>query len=119
MSISRAAAERVEARQADPYTIIDDLVGQIARPAADWQSARIDHLGIAVRSLDRALTFYERSARARFRLSRNGSPEKGERRHAPGRAAPASNCWRPPAPDSVIAKFIGKRGEGCIMSRSR
>ncbi len=46
----QAAAEEVAARRSDPYTIVDDWIGQ---PGSG--KFEIDHLGIAVRSLDAAL----------------------------------------------------------------
>jgi methylmalonyl-CoA epimerase len=72
---------------------------------------RIDHLGIAVRSLDAALAFYEKQLGFSAGLRETVEHEKvhvvmlpaGESRIELLEASDA---------DSVIAKFIDKRGEG-------
>jgi methylmalonyl-CoA epimerase len=72
---------------------------------------QIDHLGIAVRSLDTALQFYEQQL---------GFPtahrEKVEQEKVNVAMLPAGESrielLESTEPDSVIAKFIDKRGEG-------
>ncbi len=74
-------------------------------------AARIDHLGIAVRSLDQALKFYEAQLGLHVAMRETVAQEKvnvamlslGE---------PRIELLEPSETDSVIAKFIEKRGEG-------
>src|SRR5579862_4130455 len=51
----QAAAENVAARRSDPYTVVDDWIRHAAPSKFE-----IDHLGIAVRSIEDALDFYEK-----------------------------------------------------------
>jgi LAO/AO transport system kinase len=73
--------------------------------------ARIDHLGIAVRSLKEALPFYE--SQLGLKISLRETVEK-EKVHAAMLPVGESRIELLEAsdPDSVIAKFIEKRGEG-------
>ena len=72
---------------------------------------KIDHLGIAVRSLDTALAFYEKQLG--FAV---GLRETVERENVKVAMLPAGESrielLEATEPDSVIAKFIDKRGEG-------
>jgi methylmalonyl-CoA epimerase len=72
---------------------------------------RIDHLGIAVRSLDAALQFYEQQLG--FAV---GSRETVEQEKVKVAMLPAGasriELLEATDPDSVIARFIEKRGEG-------
>lgn len=85
--------------------------GDHARLASMQPGARIDHLGIAVRSIEKALDFYERQLGLTTSLRETVTAEKvhvamlpvGESRIELLEAAEQ---------DSVIAKFIEKRGEG-------
>lgn len=72
---------------------------------------RVDHIGIAVRDLDRALALY----RDILGLHHEGTSHEVERKLL----AAMLNCGgthvellQATGPDSVIAKFIEKRGEG-------
>ena len=72
---------------------------------------KIDHLGIAVRSLDRALTFYRDQLGLDVGIRETVTQERvnvamlqvGE---------PRIELLEPTEPDSVIGKFLDKRGEG-------
>jgi methylmalonyl-CoA epimerase len=72
---------------------------------------KIDHLGIAVRSLDAALVFYE----TQLGFSA-GHRERVEQEKVTVAMLPAGESrielLEATEPDSVIAKFIDKRGEG-------
>jgi len=72
---------------------------------------RIDHLGIAVRSLDAALQFYERQLGFRVSLRETVEQEKVNVAMLPA-GGPRIELLEATGPDSVIAKFIEKRGEG-------
>jgi methylmalonyl-CoA epimerase len=72
---------------------------------------RIDHLGIAVRSLDAALQFYEQQLGFAVGLRETVEQEKVKVAMLPA-GGPRIELLEATAPDSVIAKFIEKRGEG-------
>jgi methylmalonyl-CoA epimerase len=72
---------------------------------------RIDHLGIAVRSLDAALQFYEKQLGFSVGLRETVAHEKVYVAMLPA-GGPRIELLEATEPDSVIAKFIDKRGEG-------
>jgi LAO/AO transport system kinase len=73
--------------------------------------ASIDHLGIAVRSLDEALKFYETQLGLRAGLRETVVQEKVNVAMLP-LGDPRIELLEAAEPESVIAKFIQKRGEG-------
>jgi len=73
--------------------------------------ARIDHLGIAVRSLDDALRFYEGSLGLRATTRETVAQEKVNVAMLP-LGEPRIELLEANGLDSVIAKFIERRGEG-------
>jgi methylmalonyl-CoA epimerase len=72
---------------------------------------QIDHLGIAVRSLDAALQFYEQQLGFSVGLRETVEQEKVNVAMLPA-GGPRIELLEATEPDSVIAKFIQKRGEG-------
>ena len=72
---------------------------------------QIDHLGIAVRSLDAALGFYEKQLGFLVSLRETVDAEKVHVAMLPA-GGPRIELLEAASPDSVIAKFIEKRGEG-------
>src|ERR1700687_5390466 len=72
---------------------------------------RIDHLGIAVTSLDKALTFYEQQLGLSVSLCETVEKEKVKVAMLPAGDS-RIELLEATGPDSVIAKFIEKRGEG-------
>src|ERR1700691_2486730 len=72
---------------------------------------RIDHLGIAVRSLDAALQFYEQQLGFPAAQRETVEPEKVNVAMLPAGES-RIELLEASEPDSVIAKFIEKRGEG-------
>ena len=72
---------------------------------------QIDHLGIAVRSLNEALKFYEQQLGLHASLREIVAHEKVEVAMLPA-GGPRIELLEATEPDSVIAKFIEKRGEG-------
>src|SRR5215469_15715107 len=74
-------------------------------------NATIDHLGIAVRSLDDALKFYRDQLGLTVSLRETVEQEKVNVAMLPA-GEPRIELLEPSASDSVIAKFIEKRGEG-------
>lgn len=72
---------------------------------------RIDHLGIAVRSLDTALQFYEQQLGLHVSLRETVAAEKVNVAMLP-LGDPRIELLEATEPDSVIGKFVDKRGEG-------
>ena len=71
----------------------------------------IDHLGIAVRSLDAALEFYEKQLGFAVGLRETVEQERVRVAMLPAGGS-RIELLEATEPDSVIAKFIEKRGEG-------
>jgi LAO/AO transport system kinase len=78
---------------------------------AKTPEARIDHLGIAVRSLDQALKFYEGQLGLGVSMRETVAQEKVNVAMLP-LGEPRIELLEPAGPDSVIAKFLETRGEG-------
>jgi methylmalonyl-CoA epimerase len=78
---------------------------------AGLNELRIDHLGIAVRSLDAALGFYREQLGFSVSLRETVAEEKVNVAMLPA-GGPRIELLEATGPDSVIAKFIEKRGEG-------
>ncbi len=72
---------------------------------------RIDHLGIAVASLEKALVFYEQQLGMTVSLRETVEKEKVKVAMLPAGES-RIELLEATGPDSVIAKFIEKRGEG-------
>jgi methylmalonyl-CoA epimerase len=72
---------------------------------------RIDHLGVAVRSLDAALDFYQKQLGFSVSLRETVELEKVNVAMLPA-GGPRIELLEATGADSVIAKFIEKRGEG-------
>jgi LAO/AO transport system kinase len=114
-----AAGRDVAERRKDPYTILHRWLGGAGpRPADARQvgdlphtAANIDHLGIAVRSLDAALKFYRDQLGLDVSMRETVEQEKVNVAMLP-LGEPRIELLEPTEPDSVIAKFLDKRGEG-------
>ena len=72
---------------------------------------KIDHLGVAVRSLDQALRFYEQQLGFAVSMRETVQHEKVNVAMLPAGGA-RIELLEATEPDSVIGKFIEKRGEG-------
>ena len=72
---------------------------------------KIDHLGIAVKSLDRALEFYRDQLGLDVSLRETVAHEKVKVAMLP-LGDPRIELLEPTEPESVIGKFLDKRGEG-------
>jgi methylmalonyl-CoA epimerase len=72
---------------------------------------KIDHLGIAVRSLDKALEFYRDQLGLDVSVRETVDKEKVHVAMLPA-GEPRIELLEPAEADSVIGKFIEKRGEG-------
>lgn len=71
----------------------------------------IDHLGIAVRSIDRALDFYERRLGMRVASRERVESEQVDVAMLPAGAS-RIELLEPASPTSPITRFLEKRGEG-------
>jgi len=71
----------------------------------------IDHLGIAVRSLDQALKFYQEQLGLQVSLRETVEHEQVNVAMLP-LGEPRIELLEPTEPGSVIGKFLEKRGEG-------
>ena len=71
----------------------------------------IDHLGIAVKSLDESLKFYRDQLGLEVSLRETVEHEKVNVAMLP-LGEPRIELLEPTTPDSVIGKFLDKRGEG-------
>src|SRR2546423_12687674 len=74
-------------------------------------NASIDHLGIAVRSIDRALEFYRDQLGLEIGPRETVATEQTHTQMLP-LGESRIELLEAAAPNSVIAKFIEKRGEG-------
>ena len=74
-------------------------------------SPKIDHLGIAVRSIDQALQFYRDQLGLTVSLRETVDVEKVQAAMLP-LGESRIELLEATGPESVIAKFIDKRGEG-------
>jgi LAO/AO transport system kinase len=102
-------------------TGVDELLAAIGKareanaargPVARQPSAiHIDHLGIAVKSIEAALGFYAGQLGMKVSLRETVEQEKVHVAMLPV-GGPRIELLEPSDPDSVIAKFIAKRGEG-------
>ncbi len=93
---------------------LTQVVGRCPRKERQFAAAsavRIDHLGIAVKSVDQALQFYEEQLGLTVSLREVVDQEKVNVAMLP-LGGPRIELLEASAPDSVIAKFIDKRGEG-------
>ena len=72
---------------------------------------KLDHLGIAVRSLDRALVFYRDQLGLHVAMRETVAQEKVNVAMLPV-GEPRIELLEPIEADSVIGKFLDKRGEG-------
>ncbi len=76
----------------------------------------LDHVGIAVRDLDEALAFY-RDVLGLDVEPAEDVPSQGVRAHFVPAGAAALELLEATAPDSPIARFLQRRGPGCITLR--
>jgi len=72
---------------------------------------KLDHLGIAVRSIDQALKFYEKQLGLAVQMRETVPHEKVHVAMLP-LSGPRIELLEATEPDSTIGKFVEKRGEG-------
>lgn len=99
-----AAGSEVAAHRRDPYQILDEWTHP--------HEFAIDHLGIAVRSIEDALKFYRDQLGLAAAHRETVAQEKVHVAMLLPLGTPRIELLEASDPDSVIAKFIEKRGEG-------
>lgn len=72
---------------------------------------RVDHVGIAVRDLDAAIAFYERTFAVTV-AHRETVPEQGVREALFRVGESWIQLLEPTGPDTPVGRFLEKRGEG-------
>jgi LAO/AO transport system kinase len=97
-------------------TGIEDLMSAIEKCPTNKlkhipQELHIDHLGIAVKSIDAALGFYTGQLGMELSLRETVPQEKVNVAMLPA-GGPRLELLEPTEPDSVIGKYLEKRGEG-------
>jgi GTPase len=108
-----AAGREIAERRRDPYSILQAWV-QAMMGSSDsnpGSPAAIDHLGIAVRSIDQALKFYRDQLALSVSVRETVEHEKVNVAMLP-LGGPRIELLEPTEPASVIGKFLEKRGEG-------
>lgn len=73
--------------------------------------ARLDHIGIAVANLDEALAFYRDALGLEVSVPHDVPTERVRATFVPV-GGPALELLEPTAPDSVVARFLDRRGPG-------
>ncbi len=102
-------AERVAAGKLDPHTAAARLLAGSPGPTAT--SRRIDHIGIAVRSIDEAGRFYRETLGLAVG-SREDLPDDGVAVAFAPVGDTRIELLEPLTPDGHIARFLERRGEG-------
>jgi LAO/AO transport system kinase len=105
--------DRIAARELDPYTAVDEVVGRAVRStdAQRGSGGALDHVGIAVSDLDAALAFY-RDALGLEVQAPEDVPSQRVRVHFIPAGESALELLEATAADSPIAKYVAKRGPG-------
>jgi LAO/AO transport system kinase len=113
------AAEAVAARQLNPDAAVDKiraaLKGHRGRDSEKTSGVEIDHLGIAVESIDAALRFYQEQLGIAVAGRETVASEQVDVAMLPAGSWPGSprlELLEAAAKESAIAKFIEKRGPG-------
>jgi len=107
-NLSRYAAEIAE-RKRDPYTLVEEIIGKLEKDLGGTD-VTIDHLGIAVKSLAAAKSFYEKLG---LSISAEETVEAEQVRLVMMPVGGSRlELLEPTSGESPIAKFLSKRGEG-------
>ena len=101
---------RVADRQIDPYTAAGEVVRRLDA-LAEGPAARLDHLGVAVRSIDERLHLYRDLLGLPLQVIEDVPGEQVRVAMLPaGRAR--IELLEPTSDDSSVGRFLAKRGEG-------
>jgi LAO/AO transport system kinase len=109
--------DRIAARETDPYTVADEVLSRAGgdSPRSDRTAAgdpvSIDHVGIAVSSIDEALAFY-RDALGLQIEGIEDVPSERVRTHVIPAGGASLELLEASDEASPIAKYVAKRGPG-------
>jgi len=107
-------AAAVASREADPYSVTDQILEQavgIAPAIENKTAAVLDHIGIAVASLAEAVALYEQALGLQV-TGYEVIPQEKTRVAMLPVGDSRIELMEPTAPDSPIARFLAKRGPG-------
>jgi len=104
-----ALLKRIAGRAVDPYSAANEIVERTL--GHQTVKAALDHVGIAVDDLNRALTFY-RDALGLNVLPPEEIPSQKVRVHVLPLGESSLELLEPTADDSPIARYVQKRGPG-------
>jgi LAO/AO transport system kinase len=104
--IERAAGQ-ITRLETDPYSIVEKWAS-----TSGMSHISIDHLGIAVRSIDEALPFYRDALLRNEAISREVVPHEGVTVAMAPIEGSRIELLEPLTADSVIGRFLAKRGPG-------
>ncbi len=112
---------RIAAREVDPYSAVEEILGKaIAEPLEPGEPLEpserpepleLDHVGIAVASLDEALAFYREGLGLEIEAPEEVASQRVRAHFIPTGGA-ALELLEATADDSPIGKYITKRGPG-------
>jgi LAO/AO transport system kinase len=100
--------DRITRHEEDPHAVVESLLGDQNSASS---SAKIDHIGIAVRSIAEALKLYEGILGLKV-AGYEDVDEQGVRVAMLPVGDSRIELLEPLGPDSPVAKFMSKRGEG-------
>jgi LAO/AO transport system kinase len=111
-----ALLDQIAARETDPYTVVDDIVGRAlgsppGRPDLAVRRPTLDHVGIAVADLPQALAFYRDALGLEVEASEDVASQRVRAHFIPVGDA-ALELLEGTSADSPIAKYVAKRGPG-------
>ncbi len=123
-----AMLDRIAARETDPYSVADDIVGRAlttppglktqptvddgsGRPDLQGRRATLDHVGIAVSDLQQALAFYRDALGLEIEAPEEVASQRVRAHFIPAGEA-ALELLEGTAEDSPISKYVAKRGPG-------
>jgi LAO/AO transport system kinase len=108
--------DRIAAREIDPYSAVDDILGRAvgtvaSEPAQPRDPMALDHVGIAVADLGEAQKFYRDALGLTIEAPEEVASARVRAHFIPAGGA-ALELLEATADDSPIAKYLTKRGPG-------
>ena len=107
--------DAIAGRELDPYSAVDRVLGRALGAAAArgdrTNDATLDHIGIAVADIERALEFYRDGLGLEIEAAEEVSSQQ-VRAHFIPTGESALELLEATAADSPIAKFVSKKGPG-------
>jgi LAO/AO transport system kinase len=102
--------DRIAARERDPYSVVDEILRRaLQRESGDVTA--LDHVGIAVSNVEEAIAFYRDALGLDIEPAEDVASQRVRAHFIPAGGA-ALELLEGTAPDSPIAKYLGRRGPG-------